>query len=79
MITDQIRHNLTAGIDDATGLPSGITDLRIYHLAKDRELKEQKDYTNLPITEKHSCRWIQSIEDSVAKMPKVKSFTQVEF
>lgn len=67
----------TLGIDDATGLPFGITDLRIYHLAKDRELKEQRDYTNLPITEKHSCRWIQSIEDSVAKMPKVKSFTAI--
>lgn len=67
----------TLGIDDATGLPFGITDLTIYHLAKDRKLKGERDYTNLPIAEKHSYRWIKSIEDSVAKMPEVKSFTAI--
>ncbi|MBC6992953.1 IS4 family transposase [Lewinella lacunae] len=67
----------TLGFDEATGIPFGITDLAIYQLPEDRELKANRGYTKQPITEKHSYRWIKSIEDSVAKMPKVKNFTAI--
>lgn len=65
----------TLGFDEATGLPFGIPDLRIYHLPKNRELKGTRKYKKQPVTDKHSYRWIKSIEDSVAKMPDVKAFT----
>lgn len=65
------------GLDEQTGLPFGIPALKIYHLEKDRPLKKERGYKQLPIEEKHSHRWIESITMSAAALPGVAKMTVI--
>lgn len=65
----------TLGLDEQSGLPFGIPALKIYHLEKERALKDERNYTRLPIAEKHSHRWIESIKISAAALPSVTKMT----
>jgi hypothetical protein len=65
----------TLGLDEQSGLPFGIPALKIYHLEKERALKDERNYTRLPIAEKHSHRWIESIKISAAALPGVNKMT----
>ncbi len=63
------------GLDEYTGLPFGIPALKIYHLEKDRPLKEERGYKRQPVAEKHSYRWIEAIKTSVGALPGVAKMT----
>jgi hypothetical protein len=62
-------------VDADSGLPFGISSLSLYHLPTDRLLKNEKKYKRLPITEKHSYRWIKSIKESAVNLTKAKKVT----
>lgn len=63
------------GLDEYTGLPFGIPALKVYHLDKDRPLKEERGYKRQPIAEKHSYRWIEAIKTSAGALPDVSKMT----
>jgi hypothetical protein len=67
----------TIGLDEASGLPFGIPALKVYHLEKERLLKEERGYKSLPLAEKHSHRWVESIKISAAVLPGVARMTAI--
>lgn len=64
-------------LDTATGLPIGFTDLNLYNYNRQGQPAKNRNYQKLPIEDKRSYRWLQTVQRSAANLPLVQQITVV--
>lgn len=64
-------------IDIETGQALGYSSMQLWHRPLDKGTKVTRDFSNLPIEEKESYKWIKSATDSKALLTQAASITLV--
>jgi hypothetical protein len=64
-------------VEASNGMPVGLAHIKLYNYPVDRQSKTERKYSELPIEQKHSFRWLETLNKGAACLSKAAQVTMI--